>query len=87
MTIFTDIQKENNINIDDKFDDNIDDKYVNGLRYIYNNFDKLMMDDKFKHFIIYSEPLLHKYHTLFNTDDRKEVIAKYVMLSIQLLLS
>lgn len=64
-----------------------DDKYINGIRYIYSNFDKLMMDDKFKQFVIDSESLLHKYHKLFNTDDRKEVIAKYVILSIQLLIS
>ena len=83
MTIFTDIQTNNNYHIDD----NIDNKYINGIKYIYNNFDKLMTDNKFKQFVIDSEPLLHKYHKLFNTDDRKEVIAKYVILSIQLLLS
>jgi len=96
MTIFSNIQtnniQTNNIQkdyidhkyIDDKY---IDDKYIDGMSYIYNNFDNLMMDDKFKNFITNSESILHKYHKLFNTNDRREVIAKYVMLSIQIFLS
>jgi len=66
---------------------NTDNKYINGINYIYNNFDKLMQDDNFRNFIVNSESILHKYHKLFNTNDRKEVIAKYVILSIQLYLS
>jgi hypothetical protein len=86
MTIFSNIQI-NNIQKDNNNDKYNDDKYIDGMIYIYNNFDNLMMDDKFKNFITNSESILHKYHKLFNTNDRKEVIAKYVMLSIQIFLS
>ena len=91
MTIFSNIQtnniQTNNIQTNNIQKDYIDDKYIDGMSYIYNNFDKLMMDDKFKNFITNSESILHKYHKLFNTNDRREVIAKYVMLSIQIFLS
>ena len=61
-----------------------DSKYIESFDYIYNNFDNLMMNDLFKKFIINSESILHKYHKIFDTNDRKEVIAKYVILSIHL---
>lgn len=58
----------------------IDPKYIIGYEYVYNNCDLLMNNNNFKTFIINSEKILHKYHKIFNTNDRKEVIAKYIML-------
>jgi hypothetical protein len=63
-----------------------DDKYITGYYYIYNNLDTLMVNPLFKSFILNSETLLHKYHKIFNTNDRKEVIAKYVLLSLSIFL-
>ena len=63
----------------------LENKYIDNINYIYNNLDKFMQNESFKNYIDNSEHLIQKYHQIFNTDDRKEVIAKYTMLTLYLL--
>ena len=60
-------------------------KYIDNIDYVYNNLDTFMQNDSFKNYIDNSENLIQKYHQIFNTDDRNEVIAKYTMLTVYLL--
>ena len=62
-------------------------KYIENIDYIYNNIDKFMENESFKNYIDNSEHIIQKYHEIFNTNDRNEVIAKYTMLTIYLLLN
>lgn len=68
--------------IDDKY---IYDKYIKGIKYVYDNIDILMQNITFKNFIDNSETILKRYHQIFNTDDRNEVIAKYFMLTLYII--
>ena len=63
----------------------LENKYIDNINYIYNNLDKFMQNESFKNYIDNSEHLIQKYHQIFNTDDRNEVIAKYIMLTVYLL--
>ena len=64
---------------------NINDKYNNGIKYVYDNIDKFMQNTSFKNYIDNSENILDRYHKIFNTDDRNEVIAKYIILTLYIL--
>jgi hypothetical protein len=64
-----------------------DKKYIENIDYIYNNIDKFMENESFKNYIDNSEHIIQKYHEIFNTNDRNEVIAKYTMLTLYLLLN
>jgi len=63
----------------------LENKYIDNIDYVYNNLDTFMQNDSFKNYIDNSENLIQKYHQIFNTDDRNEVIAKYTMLTVYLL--
>jgi len=71
----------NNIN------NNNEQKYIDNIEYIYDNIDKFMQNESFKNYIDNSDQLIKKYHHIFNTDDRNEVIAKFTMLTLYLLLN
>lgn len=66
---------------------NIDNKYFEGIEYIYNNIDKFMQNESFKNYINNSEHLIERYQQIFNTDDRNEVNAKFTMLTLYLLVN
>jgi len=67
------------------FDNNDEQKYIDNIKYIYDNIDMFMQNESFKNYINNSEHLIEKYHQIFNTDDRNEVIAKFTMLTLYLL--
>jgi len=67
------------------FDNNDEQKYIDNIKYIYDNIDMFMQNESFKNYINNSEHLIKRYHQIFNTDDRNEVIAKFIMLTLYLL--
>ena len=62
-----------------------DSIYINNIEYVYNNIDKFLAIPEINKYIEESKDMIDKYHIIFNTDDRNEVIAKYILLSLYII--
>ena len=62
-----------------------EDKYISISEYIYNNYDKFILNKDIENYIDKSKLLIDKYENIWPTLNRKQVISNFISLNLFIL--